>query len=149
VVTDAQIPLLYAVAMGVDALVALLVGKWYDRVGLPVLVVIPVLSALIPFFVFARSFSMVLAGVVLWGAVMAVHETIMRAAIADLTQLQKRGFSYGIFNTVYGLGFLLGGALMGLLYERSLLYVQWLVVGLQVLALPAFLWVRRTAAQSH
>jgi predicted MFS family arabinose efflux permease len=146
VVSDAQIPFLYAVAMGVDALVALAVGKWYDRAGLPVLVVIPVLSALIPFFIFARMYSLIVVGVVLWGAAMAVHETIMRAAIADLTHLRKRGFGYGIFNTVYGLGFLLGGVLMGLLYERSLVYVQALVVGLQVAALPAFWLVRRAAA---
>lgn len=38
IIPDAQIPVLYAVAMGVDAIVALIIGKAYDKQGLMVLV---------------------------------------------------------------------------------------------------------------
>lgn len=42
---------------------------------------------------------------------------------------------------------LLIGILMGLLYKHSWGYIQLLVVSLQILALPAFLRVRRAAAR--
>ncbi|HZE21608.1 MAG TPA: MFS transporter, partial [Desulfobaccales bacterium] len=39
------IPLLYALAMGVDALGSLALGRWFDRWGLSILVAVPFLSA--------------------------------------------------------------------------------------------------------
>lgn len=144
IVSDAVIPLFYAIAMGVDAVVALIVGKMYDRIGLRSLIVIPVLTALIPFFAFTRRFGLVVAGVVLWGAVMGVHETIMRAAIADLTPMEKRGFAYGLFNTAYGLSFLIGGIVMGTLYGISLPALLIVVVVLEAASLPVFFLLRRS-----
>jgi MFS family permease len=138
VVSDAVIPLFYAIAMGVDAVVALIVGRAYDKIGLRLLIVIPVLTAPIPFLAFAHSLWPVVAGVVLWGAVMGVHETIMRAAIADLTPIEKRGFAYGIFNTAYGLSWLISGVVMGNLYEHAMPALLAVAVALQALSLPAF-----------
>ena len=46
-------------------------------------------------------------------------KAVMRSAIADITPFYKRGTSYGIFNTGYGLALLLGSALMGWLYDRG------------------------------
>ncbi len=43
------IPLLYALAMGVDAVSALISGKCYDRVGLKTLVFVPLLTPLVLF----------------------------------------------------------------------------------------------------
>jgi len=145
VVSDATIPLLYAIAMGVDAVVALIIGKTYDKIGLRSLIVVPVLTALIPFFAFTRQLWLVVVGVVLWGAVMGVHETIMRAAIADLTPMEKRGFAYGIFNTAYGTSFLVGGIVMGILYEVSIPALIGVAVGLQALSLPVFFILRKQA----
>jgi hypothetical protein len=83
VVSDVQIPIFYAIAMGVDTLVALIIGKTYDKIGLVSLITIPVLTRPIPFFAFSHSYSLAVTSIVLWGAVMGIHETIMRAAIAD------------------------------------------------------------------
>jgi hypothetical protein len=47
----------------------------------------------------------------------------MRAAIADLTPVSKRGSAYGIFNVVYGLSWLLGSTVMGLLYGIGVAYI--------------------------
>jgi hypothetical protein len=44
-VNPARIPALYALAMGIDAISALVVGRWFDRFGPSVLVVTTVLSA--------------------------------------------------------------------------------------------------------
>jgi hypothetical protein len=102
VVPMAQIPLLYAAAIGDDAVVALVIGKAYDRIGLLSLLALPLLTIPIPFLGFSGLYVLAVAGVALWGAIMGIHETIMRAAIADLTPIKRRGLAYGIFNTAYG-----------------------------------------------
>ena len=145
IVPDAQIPLIYAIAMGVDALAALLVGKTYDRIGLISLLAVPLLTLPIPFLAFSHSYSLVLTGMVLWGAVMGVQETIMRAAIADLIPVERRGFAYGIFNTAYGAGWFLGSALMGLLYELSINYLILFAVVMELISIPLLFAVRRAA----
>lgn len=49
---------------------------------------------------------------------MGIQETVLRAAIADRIHISKRGTAYGIFNTVYGAGFFIGGILIGWMYEN-------------------------------
>ena len=66
---------------------------------------------------------------------MGIHETIMRAAIADLIPLERRGTAYGIFNTVYGLSMFIGGTSIGFLYEISLSYVVTFVVIIEIISL--------------
>lgn len=102
IVPDAQIPPFYVAAMAVDMVVAPVVGRAYDRAGLRSLAAAPLLAAALPFLAFSGSYGLVMAGVVLWGAAMGVHETVMRAAIADLTPIGRRGTAYGVFNAVYG-----------------------------------------------
>jgi len=152
VLSDAQIPLFYALAMGVDAVAALAIGKAYDifksrrnneKAGLITLIAIPVLSLFIPAFVFSTRFSFALAGAIIWGIVMGAHETVMKSAIADLTPLKKRGTGYGIFNTAYGLAIFIGSALTGLLYEYSISAVIMICVFVEIIALPIFFVMRR------
>ena len=154
VLTDAQIPLFYALAMGVDAVAALAIGKAYDifktrrnneKAGLTTLIVIPAFSLFIPVFVFSTKFSLCLAGAIIWGFVMGAHETIMKSAIADLTPLKKRGTGYGIFNTAYGLAIFIGSALVGLLYEHSILAVIIISVAIEIAAIPVFFVLRKEA----
>ena len=154
ILTDAQIPLFYALAMGVDALAALAIGKTYDifkarrdneKAGLFTLIAIPVFSLLIPMFVFSTKFSFVLVGVIIWGIVMGCHETVMKSAIADLTPLKKRGTGYGIFNTAYGLAILIGSAFTGLLYEHSIFLVIVISMAVEIIAIPVFFIMRKEA----
>jgi MFS family permease len=146
IIPDAQIPIMYAIAMGVDAVAALIVGKAYDRIGLVTLLAIPLLTLPIPFLAFSHSYNLVLIGMALWGVVMGIQETIMRAATADLTPVGKRGFAYGIFNTVYGAGWLLGASLMGLLYELSINYLILFAIVMELISIPLFLLVRRAVS---
>jgi MFS family permease len=145
IVPDGQIPIIYATAMGVDALAALFIGKTYDRIGLISLLAIPVLTLPIPFLAFSHSYSLVLVSMVLWGGVMGIQETIMRAAIADLAPVGRRGFAYGVFNAAFGAGWFLGGALMGLLYESSVNYLILFAVVMELISIPVFFLVRRAA----
>ncbi|MBI4706505.1 MAG: MFS transporter [Candidatus Omnitrophica bacterium] len=154
VLSDAQIPLFYAIAMGVDAVAALLIGKFYDvlknksnnqNAGLNLLVVIPLISILIPIFVFSKSINFIIIGVICWGIVMGIQETIMRSAIADITSLNKRGTGYGIFNTAYGLAVFLGSFLLGFLYDRSVAFIILAVILIESAALVVFFLMRKEA----
>jgi len=145
IVPDAHIPLIYAIAMAVDAVSALVVGKTYDRIGLTSLLAIPLLTLPVPFLAFSTSYTSVLIGMGLWGAVLGVQETVMRAAVADLTPVERRGFAYGIFNTAYGAGWGLGGVVMGLLYGHSISYLILFAVAMELISIPLFLLVRKAA----
>jgi MFS family permease len=154
ILTDAQIPFFYAIAMAVDGVAALVIGKLYDvlkerrkkeAAGLLLLIFVPLFSALIPVFAFSRSFTLIVLGVVLWGIVMGAHETIMKSAIADLTPLKKRGTGYGIFNTAYGVAMFVGAAAMGFLYEFSIPLLVLIASAIEFLALPIFFAMKREA----
>jgi len=69
---------------------------------------------------------------------MAIHETIMRAAIADMTPSARRGTAYGIFNTIYGASWFAGSALMGLLYDLSTRYVVLFVLAIEIVSFLIF-----------
>jgi len=158
ILSDVQIPLFYAIAMGIDAVAALAIGKSYDilknkrnnqNAGLSLLIVIPLVSLLIPFFVFSSRFSLIIVGMLCWGIVMGIHETIMRSAIADITSLAKRGTGYGIFNTVYGLALLFGSALLGFLYDRSLFFVILAIIIIQFFAFIPFFLIKKDLAHNE
>jgi predicted MFS family arabinose efflux permease len=128
--SDGNITLLYSIAMVVDAVSALFVGKAYDQLkiktemrtgGLLVLMVIPFLTLLLPFLTLSNSTVLIVIGMIVFGIVMGTHETVMRSAIADITPFSKRGTGYGVFNTGYGLALLGGAALMGLLYDMNMI----------------------------
>lgn len=136
VISNTHIPMFYAVAMGIDAVVALIIGKVYDRIGLMSLISIPVFTILVPIFSFSYNYTAALIGIIIWGAVMGMQETIMRAAIADLTPIARRGLAYGIFNTVYGASWFIGGALMGILYDLSIRYVIIFAIFMEAISIP-------------
>ncbi len=138
VIPEAQIPTLYAVAMLVDAIVAIIIGKTYDKIGFVSLISIPILTLPIAFLGFSNNSFFVVIAVMLWGAVMGIQETIMRAALADITSINNRGKAYGIFNTIYGLALLIGGVAMGYVYEYSITYIIGYIVVVELLAFVAF-----------
>lgn len=124
--SDGSITLVYSVAMIVDAVTALVVGKAYDRLklmtgmrtgGILVLMVIPFVTVLLPILTLSHSTVLIVFGMIVFGIVMGTHETVMRSAIADITPFNKRGTGYGVFNTSYGLALFGGAALMGLFYD--------------------------------
>ncbi|MFN3309703.1 MAG: MFS transporter, partial [Anaerolineales bacterium] len=132
------IPSLYAIAMGGDAIIALIVGKLYDRFGLNTLFAVPLLTLLIPLSGFTESRALIGLSLLLWGTVMAIHETTMRAAVADIAQINKRATGYGIFNTIYGAAWFIGGSLLGWLYQSAMSLLLWVVLILEVFAVVLF-----------
>lgn len=143
VVSDNLIPVFYAVAMGIDALAALIFGRLFDKAGISVLVFAAVISSFFAPLVFAPSFYFALAGAVLWGIGMGAQESVMRAAVAEMAPSDKRATAYGIFNAGYGIAWFLGSALMGVLYDLSLVSLIIFSVVIQLASVPLFILAKK------
>jgi predicted MFS family arabinose efflux permease len=143
VAEDAWIPVLYALAMGVDAVAALVLGRLFDARGLPILIVVPALSCLFAPLVFSNSQAAVIAGMVLWGFGMGAQESVVRAAIATMIPVARRGTAYGIFDAAYGVAWFAGSAVMGVLYDLSVPTLIAFSVLTQLMALPLLFTLRR------
>jgi len=130
------IPLLYALAMGVDAISALILGYLYDRIKLKALLLALIFSLLaIPLSILGDK-PLVILGVVLWGIGLSAQESIVRAAIAELVPKEKRATAYGIFNVLFGGFWFLGSSFLGFLYDYSPLFMVVCSVAFQALAIP-------------
>lgn len=142
-VPDSWIPIFYAVAMGVDAIAALVFGRLFDRLGFSVLIVAVLLSSLFAPLVFMGGFQWALVGMALWGVGMGAQESVMRAAISDLVPMERLGFAFGLFNTGYGVFWFLGSALMGIFYDMSVGTVIVFSVASQLISVPILLVARK------
>lgn len=146
------IPLIYAGAMLVDALSALVFGWLFDRRGASALVLSTLLSVLFPLLVFGFGTPVpVLVGVALWGVGMGAQESILKAAVAVMVPKQSRATGYGIFECSFGLFWFLGSWLIGVLYDFSLPLMIGVSMAAQLAAVPLYLLsgVKSAAAEDH
>jgi predicted MFS family arabinose efflux permease len=145
IATGQTIPLFYALAMGVDAIAALIFGYLFDRLGISILIIAAFLSCLFAPLVFLGDSQLALLGIAFWGIGMGAQESILKAAIAGMVPMNKRATAYGIFSTGYGLSWFLGSTLMGVLYDHSLITLIVFSSATQLLAIPFFAWVKLKA----
>ncbi len=138
VVDSSHIALFYALAMGVDAIGALVLGRLFDRIGFYTLILATVISAGFAPLAFLGEFFGAVSGAILWGIGMSAQESVMRAAVAQLVPSERRGTGFGVFHTGYGLAWFIGSALMGWLYDRSVLALVTFSVLAQVAAMVVF-----------
>ena len=134
-VSAAFIPVLYAVAMGMSGAGSLVFGRWFDKRGLAVLYPGIILAAAAPALMFLGGFAMAVAGTVLWGLALGVQDAIMSAAVARLVPEHARARAYGLFPAIYGVAWFLGSALLGELYDVSLVALAAVAVLAQLAAL--------------
>ncbi|NHV98002.1 MAG: MFS transporter [Thaumarchaeota archaeon] len=136
---DATIPLLFSLAMGVDAVAALVVGRYFDRFGLSLLVAIPVFTALVTPLAFSEKQLLIALAPVFWGVVMGMHETILRAGVAKILPAAKRGVGFGALNAVLGIAWFIGGSALGSLYNVGYWYLVSFSVALEICSIPPFI----------
>lgn len=149
--SDVSIPLFYALAMAVDALSALFFGKLYDKIGMKSLIAALLISFFFAPMIFLMPKNLIIWGVVVWGVGLGAQESLIKAIVADLVPKNIRATAYGIFNGAFGISWFLGSALIGLLYQRSLIAISVISLVLQLSALPfLFLLISnsRTAAKN-
>ncbi len=131
----ATVPLVYAGAMGVEALAALAVGLVYDRRGGAVLYAVPVLVACVPPLALSGSMALSLVGVAVWGLAYGVQDSTVKALVAEVVEAPRRATAYGVFAGVQGAFAIVGGLVAGWLYERSLPALVGVVAVSQLVAL--------------
>lgn len=130
----AGISLLFALAMGTDALLALLGGLAFERVGFKTLFLVPLLAALAtPLVLMGRGPWAWALGCALWGGALGLQESVMRAGVGYLSQ--GSAWAYGLFDGAFGFAWLLGSLLMGYLYALSPAHAAWAALALEALAL--------------
>jgi len=136
------IPITYAIALGTNIVMAPWLGHLYDRKGFIVLVMMTAIASLFAPLVFFGNIQWAVLGVIVWGIGYGAQNSLMRAIIGNIVPKEKRGSAYGVFNAIFGVCWFLGSALMGVLYDTSLIFLVIFSVSAQLLALP-FLWKAR------
>lgn len=137
---QSTISLLYALAMAVDAVAALVFGNLYDKIGLKSLVIATIISSFFPFFAFVSNKPwMVIMGIVLWGIGMGAEESIMKSAVASIVPKNMRSTGFGVFETVFGIAWFLGSWLLGVLYDSNITLMAVVSFVSQVLAIVLYL----------
>ena len=120
-VNSGTLPLLYAGAMLVDAVAALVFGLMYDKKGVKALAWSTVISAPFAILVFGtKSTSALLLGIALWGVGMGAQESILKAAVTKMVPKSSRATGYGVFECSFGVFWFLGSWLLGVLYDISI-----------------------------
>jgi len=140
---DATIPLLYSLAMGFDAVAAVAVGRYFDRFGLSLLAAIPIFTALVAPLAFTEKQLLIASASLLWGVVMGMHETILRAGVAKILTATKRGAGFGALNAVLGLSWFIGGSTMGWLYGVGYWHLVAFSVVFELCSIPPFILLIR------
>ncbi len=115
----ALVPLVMVAMNLVYAAAAYPFGKLSDRVshtrllawGLVVLILSDVLLAT------AQHWTLVIAGVAVWGIHMGMTQGLLSAMVADATPAVLRGTAYGVFHLACGLAMLVASAVAGLLWD--------------------------------
>ncbi len=148
-VSTGSLPLLYAGAMLVDAVAALVFGFIYDKKGVAALVASTLISAPFAVLVFmGNSAVSLLCGIALWGVGMGAQESILKAAVTSMVPKTARATGYGIFECSFGVFWFLGSWLMGLLYDANMTVMVAVSVAAQLAAIPCYLLSERLSKKS-
>lgn len=142
VMSDVWVPVLFSMSMGAAGISALVFGRLYDIKGINVLIFATALASLFAPLVFLNNFYFALLGMILWGIGIGAQESIMRAVVANLVRMNQRGTAYGILNIWFGVFWFLGSALMGILYDFSLISLILFSFATQIAAIPIFIAVK-------
>ncbi len=138
VVVGGWIPVFFAVGMVSDGLASLVLGRLFDRRGLPIVMLAVLLAVPFGALVFLGNFTLAMIGMVLWGVGFATQDTLLKALVAGLLPEGKRNLAFGLFYAGYGCGWLAGSVATGVLYDWSVPAVVAFSVTVQLLSVPVF-----------
>jgi len=144
----ATIPLLYSAAMAMTGLTAFIYGRLFDRYGIVVLSYGIGISMLALPLGFLGGATAAVVSVLCWASGLGVQDATLRAGIAQVVSMNKRGTAFGTFNGVYGVAWFLGSAITGVLYGISIAAVVAFGVAAQLVAAVMFFRLRRPLAEA-
>jgi MFS family permease len=113
------IPLIWAALHVVKASVSVIGGSWSDRIGRHRVIALGWLVYAAVYVGFAVSDTMLplLFWFLVYGFYFGFAEGTEKALVADLAPAGARGFAFGIYNAVLGIGALLASVFFGLLWN--------------------------------
>ena len=113
------VPLFWAALHVVKASTSVVGGGWSDRVGRRTVIALGWLIYAVVYAGFALTSG--LANLLIWflvyGFYFGFSEGTEKALIADLAPPERRGFAFGVYNAVQGLGTLAASVLFGLVWS--------------------------------
>jgi MFS family permease len=80
---------------------------------------------------------------IVWGIGMSAQGSLFQAMLTGVIPPQKRSTAFGLFDTGYGIAWFVGSAVMGLLYDKSLIAVALFSMILQLAAIPVIFLANR------
>jgi len=144
-IAQPMIPILYAFAMGVDGASALVFGKLFDKNGFIALLFAIIISIFAnPLIFLSSSIYLIIVGMTCWGIGLGALESIIRAAVANIVPINKRGSAFGIFNTLLGIFWFVGSFACGILYGIAPIYLVIFSVSAQIFSVGCFLYFRNS-----
>jgi MFS family permease len=115
------IPLMWAALHIVKAGVSILGGSWSDRIGRRSVIAVGWIVYAVVYLGFAVSTSLgaLLTLFLVYGLYFGFTEGTEKALVADLAPAARRGFAFGVFNAVQGLGTLAASVVFGLIWSAA------------------------------
>jgi MFS transporter, DHA1 family, tetracycline resistance protein len=126
-------------------------GDWSDRYGRRPVLVFSLAGTVVSFVMLAMAQSLVLLFVArIVDGLSGGNISTARAYVADITEPKDRARAYGLIGAAFGLGFVIGPALSGVLAARSITAPIWAAAGITLVAtLMAWFWLPETVHKAH
>jgi MFS family permease len=113
------VPLMWAALHVVKASVSMVGGSWSDRVGRRTVIATGwlVYAAVYAGFAVSSSLTALVAWLLIYGFYFGLAEGTEKALVADLAPEARRGFAFGVYNAVQGIGSLLASVVFGIVWK--------------------------------
>jgi multidrug resistance protein len=145
------IGLLFAVFSICQLLAAPVLGNWSDRYGRRPILIFSLLGTVVSFVMLALAHSITmlfLARIV--DGLSGGNISTARAYVADVTEPKDRSRAYGLIGAAFGLGFIFGPALSGVLARFSYTAPIWAAAVITLVATAvAWFWLPETVHRTH
>jgi DHA1 family tetracycline resistance protein-like MFS transporter len=145
------IGLLFAVFSICQLAAAPALGDISDRYGRRPVLIFSLAGTVVSFVMLAMAHSIVmLFAARIVDGLSGGNISTARAYVADVTEKKDRARAYGLIGAAFGLGFILGPALSGVLAKVSYTAPIWVAAGVTLVAtLMAWLWLPETVHRAH
>src|SRR6185503_18982503 len=145
------IGLLFAVFSICQLVAAPVLGDWSDRYGRRPILIFSLLGTVLSFVLLAVAHSLTMLFIArIVDGLSGGNISTARAYVADVTEPKDRARAYGVSGAAFGLGFIFGPALSGILAKVSYTAPIWAAAGLTLVAtLMAWMWLPETVHRAQ
>jgi len=145
------IGLLFAIFSVCQLVAAPVLGDWSDRYGRRPILIFSLLGTVVSFVLLAVAHSLTMLFIArIVDGLSGGNISTARAYVADVTEPKDRARAYGLIGAAFGLGFIFGPALSGVLAKVSYTAPIWAAAGITLAATAvAWLWLPETVHRAQ